>query len=416
VFGLSAYQHGPGPPNVSDLPEPAKRFALLIGVEDYSDGVTPLQGPNNDAHEIERVLETYGGFPSDQVFVLTSDQSDDQRKPSHNQIFKRLDMLKSRVPSDGLLVVAFSGHGIERGGVAYLLPSDAEMGSAELLENTSISELKLRDSIKHVGVTQVIVFLDACRDNPEKSKGVGDNNLTPAFRMKGADWNTVNTGITALAVLYATEEGHRAYIAQQRKQGYFSMAFVEGISGEAKDDRNQITLGSLMKYLQKRVPKLVTDEYGVSAVQKPISDIRGYLADDLVVASIPVVSPTITYSVDIRLRPVLLDENSTVSVRLQSIPFSASASAVAIGTEKTWADRAFNGTHLTNAFQYSLPIPAGTRISGWSYDVIVRHIQSDGVVKIELSEKKPTSMGVRTSVIGNGILSVDVSQAAEGWK
>jgi Caspase domain len=327
-------------------------------------------------------------------------------------------MLKDRVPLDGLLVVAFSGHGVERGGVAYLLPSDAEMGSADLLENTSISELKLRDSIKHVGVKQVIVLLDACRDNPEKAKAVGDNNLTPAYRMKGPDWDKINTGITALAVLYATEEGHRAYIAQTKKQGYFSMAFVEGISGDAKNEKNEITLGSLMRYLQKRVPKLVSDEYGATAIQKPMSDIRGYLAEDLVVASIPVVSSSITYSVDVRLRPILTDAISNIEVQILGVPVSVGGgnAAAAAGTEKSWTDRAYNGTHLANAFQYSLSVPNGKTISGWSYDVVVRHIQSDGVVKIELSEKNPISMGVRTSVIGNGILSVDVSQAAEGWK
>ena len=394
---------------VQQLPEPAKRFALVIGVEDYGDGITTLKGPNNDAHEIKRALENYGGFPSDQIVVLSSDQNEGGR-PTHNQILKRLDRFANIVPPDGLLVVAFSGHGIEKDGEAFLLPSDAELGSVDLLRNTSLSLNTLRDAIKHIGVKQVMILLDACRDNPEESKGLQDNKMTSAYRMHGPDWNKVNTGIEAFAVVYATEEGKRAYIAAAKKQGYFSMALVDGVSGQAKNSKNEVTLGSLVNYLQDKVPKLVVRDLGQDKIQRPFADVRGYHADDLIIARVLEVNPALQYVLDVRLRPVL--SKTTVAILTGTI---TGASDVA-GEEAKWQDKVNDGSHLVDLFEYSLPLPGGNIVDSWSYDVSVVHVQTHELIRINLSEKEPASRGVRTAVSIDGKLTVDVTQAAQGWK
>ena len=65
------------------------------------------------------------------------------------------------------MLVSFAGHGMERGGQAFLLPSDAQISDQiSFLEETAISMNRVKERIKETGVGQVVVLLDACRNDP----------------------------------------------------------------------------------------------------------------------------------------------------------------------------------------------------------------------------------------------------------
>ena len=127
------------------------------------------------------------------------------------------------MPKDGLLLVAFAGHGIERNGQAYLLPSNARIhGDIELLQETSINVTRMKDSIRAVGVGQALIFLDACRNDPASGRSDSVNPLTDAY-MRGFNFDVRNREVTAFATLYATEVGKRAYEYKEKAQGYFTL-------------------------------------------------------------------------------------------------------------------------------------------------------------------------------------------------
>src|SRR5690348_14104761 len=54
--------------NIATWPANTKRWALLIGVDQYEDSnITPLRGAANDARSLKDTLVKYAGFPADQV-------------------------------------------------------------------------------------------------------------------------------------------------------------------------------------------------------------------------------------------------------------------------------------------------------------------------------------------------------------
>ena len=136
LVGICAYRQGNAQAQVRELrqleqvsvwPTKAKRWALIIGVDQYTDPqIGPLRGAANDANLLADALARYAGFPLDQIIVLATDQPV-ERQPTRLNILRRLSNLASIVPVDGLLLVSFAGHGIERAGQAYLLPSDAQV-------------------------------------------------------------------------------------------------------------------------------------------------------------------------------------------------------------------------------------------------------------------------------------------------
>ena len=109
------------------LPAQAKRWALDIGVDQYRDSqISSLKGAANDARTLAAALVKYAGFPRDQVILLATDQPE-ERQPTRINILRRLSNLAAVVPQDGLLLVSFAGHGMERQGRAFLIPSDAQL-------------------------------------------------------------------------------------------------------------------------------------------------------------------------------------------------------------------------------------------------------------------------------------------------
>lgn len=271
------------PNTVKSLPSKSKRWALLIGVDKYDDSnISPLKGAANDARGLKQVLVDYAGFPQDQVIVLSSDEPS-ERQPTRTNILRRLSNLTGLVPKDGLLLISFAGHGIDRNGQAFLIPSDATFTEdTRLLEETAISINGVKERIKETGVQQVMIFLDACRSYPTGRSGTS-NPLTPAF-INALDFDVRNREVSAFAVLYATEVGHRAYEYGEKHQGYFTWAIMQGLNGAAANERGEVTLGTLLKYIEDTVPKLVAIDYGANVIQKPFANIEGYRADELVLA------------------------------------------------------------------------------------------------------------------------------------
>jgi uncharacterized caspase-like protein len=271
------------PEPITALPSQSKRWALLIGVDKYEDSnIGPLAGAANDANSLKETLVKYAGFPQDQVIVLST-TSPAERQPTRKNILKGLSNLAGLVPKDGLLLISFAGHGIDRNGRAFLIPSDATLTEdLSLLEETAVSLNHVKQRIKDTGVQQVMILLDACRAYPT-GRSDSPNPLTPAFT-NAFSFDTRNHEVVAFAVLYATAVGSRAYEYGEKHQGYFSWAIAQALSGAAANDRGEVTLRALVKYLEDRVPKLVALDYGAKVIQKPFAEIEGYRADELVLA------------------------------------------------------------------------------------------------------------------------------------
>jgi uncharacterized caspase-like protein len=272
---------------VSALPGSEKRWALVIGIDGYEDPqINGLEAAANDAKELAAALISHGGFRRDQVMILASDGLA-RNRPTRGNILRRLSNLQGTVPSDGLLVVAFAGHGIERGGRAYLLPSDAQMSeNVALLEETAINVDVVKNWIRQTGVGQVLLIIDACRNDPVAGRGDQENLLTEAYT-RGFRFDVRNQEVKAFATLYATDIGYRAYEDRETKKGYFTAALVEGLKGGAANENGEVTLGRLVRYLEETVPKQIARDLGKDKKQRPFAVIEGYKADELVISLAP---------------------------------------------------------------------------------------------------------------------------------
>jgi formylglycine-generating enzyme required for sulfatase activity len=274
---------------VTQLPSKEKRWALLIGVSDYEDSnISDLPAAKNDATSLRDNLRDFGGFPKNQIITLTTDSPKDFQ-PTKNNILKFLGNLEGQIPQDGLLLVAFSGHGIapKTTEKAFLLASDTPYTeNLRVLQRTAISvEDDVKELVKATGTGQVIILLDACRNDPSASKSTNGNMLNETIA-NSFRFDIKNSGIKAFATLYATSIGERAFEYSAVNQGYFTWAFIEGLKGKAANEKGEVTLGNLMKYVETTVPQQVKLTIGGNVKQEPFHDIQGYAKSDELIVSI----------------------------------------------------------------------------------------------------------------------------------
>src|SRR5215831_14880309 len=130
-----------------------KRVALVIGNSTYQN-VARLPNPANDAGAVAELFKDAG-------FDTVSLQQD-----VGNLDFKRAIRKFEEAASDAdIAVIYYAGHGIEIGGVNYLIPVDAKLASDRDAQDEAILIERLVQSVDEAKRLRLII-LDACRDNP----------------------------------------------------------------------------------------------------------------------------------------------------------------------------------------------------------------------------------------------------------
>ena len=161
----------PSPPKRADapnaLPTPAlvlprgvpasaaaggQRVALVIGNSEY--GIGRLANPRQDADAISALLKQTG-------FTAVTIIRDVKRE----ELVNALRAFAEQADKADWAVVYYAGHGVEIGGVNYLLPIDAKLASDRDVQFEGVPLEQALTSIEQAKKLR-LVFFDACRDNP----------------------------------------------------------------------------------------------------------------------------------------------------------------------------------------------------------------------------------------------------------
>jgi tetratricopeptide (TPR) repeat protein len=131
----------------------SRRIALIVGNGAYKN-VHALENPPRDASLIAGALREIGF----QTVTLANDLTRDK-------FFEALHAFAGEAEKADWAVVYYAGHGLEIGGVNYLVPVDAKLAADR---DAEIEAVALEQVIAAVGGARKLrlVMLDACRDNP----------------------------------------------------------------------------------------------------------------------------------------------------------------------------------------------------------------------------------------------------------
>ena len=140
------------------------RQALIIGVSGLQEnsGFLSLKNPRNDAKVVTEALG-HAGF--DPAINLAEQYAPEQmtRQNIKKALYDFALMLKA---SQGVGLIYFSGHGVERNGKMYVAPYDAYVHYERDLDEELIPVSLFYDAFQFAGNPLNLLVLDACRDNP----------------------------------------------------------------------------------------------------------------------------------------------------------------------------------------------------------------------------------------------------------
>lgn len=131
--------------------------ALIVGNSRYQ-LIAPLSNPANDATDIAATLETLG-------FEVTL-KIDATQRTMENEILQ----FGRKLRKGGVGLFYFAGHGIQIAGRNYLIPIDANVDSESDIKFETVDAGRILGKMEDAGNGINIIILDACRNNPFKSK------------------------------------------------------------------------------------------------------------------------------------------------------------------------------------------------------------------------------------------------------
>ena len=218
------------------------KFALLIGVGEYSEGLLPIPSAIEDVEAMRRVLEHPDMGAFDEVTVLSN--------PDKRSLEKAVeDLFLSNRQRDDLVLLYFSGHGLKDKNAKFYL-STQETGrdqKGDFRRSTALAASELQEYITDSRSKREVIILDCCFSGAfVQDKGtpvIGEIDIQTALGGRGR------------AILTSSSSIEHSFESQDNKLSIYTKYLVEGIeTGAADKDGDQfISVNELHEYASERV-------------------------------------------------------------------------------------------------------------------------------------------------------------------
>lgn len=236
---------------------PGTRYALLIGIDDYTH-CSKLRYCGADMQALCSQL-TRGGFRRDHIFLLHDNATETALRPEKINIEEEINLVLSMVQEGDLMLVAFSGHGVQRNGASFLCPQDTRIDDVQSMIPLDAIFQKLQAS----RATHKVMLVDACRNDPRppNQRGPGSPEESHDLFAQGSP--------PGIALLTSCSPGQVSREEPDFGHGVFMNYVLEGLQGRADANHDgQIGLIELCCYAVDRTKTYVAQHYHESQIPK----------------------------------------------------------------------------------------------------------------------------------------------------
>ncbi len=201
-----------------------QQWAIIAGVDTYEDKnyYGHLTVSTHDAKAIYTLL-LRNNFDKDHIHLLT-DQG--PHPPSKGNILATLQSVARVTEPEDLLLFYFSGHGEEKDGESYLVPTE---GRGIVLEDMGIPIKRVREIMEKAEAKAKVIILDACHSGAK----IGSKGTRP---MSAEFIQHTFEEAAGIAILSSCTQGQLSYEWPDQNCSAFTYYLLDALQGSADHD------------------------------------------------------------------------------------------------------------------------------------------------------------------------------------
>jgi len=250
-----------------------KKWAVIIGVEDYEDvNIQDLDFAVDDAEEFTQMLIDEGEFLPNQIVVLTDKREKNlggvrRATPTYENISRALFTdLRKKTRTEDSVIIYYSGHGAlvpdptsPSGLTAYLVPVDFEHEAPEV-RGIKMEEIK---RLAYLAPERMFLIIDSCYSGGGKSVSLMPGKIRTMQGEITRGFADVGRG----RVLFASSEDHQVSLeSEEMEHGIFTYFLIEVL------DKGERRLSEVNKHVY---PKVVEYTRGAQEPNLDIGEQKG---------------------------------------------------------------------------------------------------------------------------------------------
>jgi hypothetical protein len=198
----------------------ASRIALVIGNGHYPDANEPPAQPINDARALTQALRQ-NGFDVDVVEDATKDD-----------MTRAVARLKAKIGRDSVVMLFFSGFGVQAGRESYMIPVDATIWKEGDVRREGLSVESVLGIMEELGARTKLVVIDASRRNPyERRFRAFSHGLAP---INAPDNTLIISSATPGKVVEDSKSGNSVLVSELLSHLNAKEAGAEAIFNETR--------------------------------------------------------------------------------------------------------------------------------------------------------------------------------------
>lgn len=237
---------------------------VLVGINDYGGAAPTLSYAVSDASRLYRTLTDarYGGLNKDHVALLSSDEKEDQRKPTRENILRAVREMAHKAGPRDQFWFYFAGHGIQLHNYSYLVTQGFALQD---MDHTALSTHLLRAMLaKDCKATQRLLILDACESGSTRSlRGIGEPETANDLPDSSAETIT----LTACSINESATE-FSDFHDGTGGGGVFTYYLVHGLQGLADGNRDGLVSASEIRdYVKQGIARRMQQDAFIQTPQ-----------------------------------------------------------------------------------------------------------------------------------------------------
>lgn len=258
----------------------ASMYAIVVGTSDYTGTTIDLKYAAKDASEFAHALQISAsclfGVDQTHVVLLTTDKDSPTSTPGKDTIWKYIDWIAQKAHPEDIVLVYFSGHGINYGGQDgdfYYLTKDASAVSQAYLNDPfvkgkcAISSTELTLWMNRISARKKVLIFDACASGKAAEMMLANVKEVPSSQIRAFERMKDRTGFYILAGSASDAVSYETSIYGQGLLTYSLLKAMKGAFLRRDGGEEYVDIGMLLQYAVDEVPRLAK---GIGGIQQPL--------------------------------------------------------------------------------------------------------------------------------------------------